>query len=484
MSAPTIVELRNHLRDEFGLDRFRPGQIKACRSALDENDTVVVMPTGSGKSLCYQLPGSKLDGVTVVVGPLIALAEDQAAKLDELGYSTAILNSSRSKKQIEGFRNQLENGTCDFVFTTPERLQSSDICDVLVAANVALLVIDEAHCVTQWGNDFRPDYLGLRHVRQRMGGPPILAMTATASESTMEEISDCLKLRDVEIIQTGVARRNLKLAVEHVFDADKVERLGKLLSKQDGPTLVYCSTTKNVDSLKETFGELQRPVLGYHGRMRMADRKKSQDDFIASDSAVMFATKAFGMGIDKPNIRAVIHHQMPGSIDSYYQEVGRAGRDGNEADCTLLFDRKDIAIQKRFAAKAIDSSTLITAYADLNRETSKSDASDKGDGKVKLTELADRSALSRSKLKQCFQLLASKGLVSPCGRGRWELVNADTERAAIDRLAIESEFRAERRSIAVQRMVEFAESNTCRWQQIHEYFGQTWIEDECRCDRC
>lgn len=481
MSAPTIVELRDHLRNEFGLDGFRPGQVKACRSALDENDTIVVMPTGSGKSLCYQLPGSRLKGVTVVVGPLIALAEDQAMKLNELGYRTAVLNSSRSKKQIESFRDKLKDGACDFVFTTPERLQSSDICEVLAAATVGLLVIDEAHCVTQWGNDFRPDYLGLRHARKRMGNPPILAMTATASAATIEEISGCLKLREVEIIQTGVARRNLKLAVEHVKRSGKDDRLGDLLSQQNGPTLVYCSTTTSVDSLKEAFSEQRRPVFGYHGRMRMADRKTSQDEFIASDSAVMFATKAFGMGIDKPDIRAVIHYQIPGSIDSYYQEVGRAGRDGNQADCTLLFDRRDIAIRKRFAAKAIDSSTLMTAYADLVRETSEGSTNDH---RVKLSELSGRSALSRVKLKQCFQLLASRGIAAPCGRGKWELVKADVKRDVIDRLAIESEFRAERRSIAVQRMVEFAESDKCRWQQIHEYFGQAWSEDECRCDRC
>ena len=456
---------------------------------MDGRDTLVLMPTGSGKSLCYQLPGLELDGVTVVVSPLISLAEDQAASLQEIGIEAAILNSSRSAKQIKQFRQDLASGKTEFVFTTPERLQKTDLCELLREVGVDLLVVDEAHCVSQWGHDFRPDYLCLQHARQRLGNPPVLAMTATASERTVDEIVTSLRLSDPIVISRSTYRENLRLSIVRCEgESSKVDTIRRLLSSDDGlvsnePAIIYCSTIKAVEELAAKFADHPTPVLRYHGRMRKRDRKDSQDAFKTGPPAIMFATNAFGLGIDKPDIRRVIHYNVPASLEAYYQEVGRAGRDGKNANCTLLFDPDDLGVLKMFAGGHLDSSQLATAHHCLIQGVERWASED---GTVSLTDLKKLSPLGKQTLKNCLQQLASKGLVSPAGRGRWRCLVDQINHQVTDRIADEGRIRAEDRQITLQKMVQFTQEQTCRWQALTQHFDDDRVDDltHCRCDVC
>ncbi|TWU46536.1 RecQ family ATP-dependent DNA helicase [Rubripirellula reticaptiva] len=484
-----VSQLRKRLEESFGYKRFRPGQSKACRAAIEGRDTLILMPTGSGKSICYQLPGIELDGVTVVVSPLISLAEDQAASLQENGIYAVILNSSKSKKQIASFREDLRTGKSEFVFTTPERLQQTDLCEQLAEAGVDLFVIDEAHCVSQWGHDFRSDYLCLHHARKRLGNPPILAMTATASARTVDEIVSCLQLNDPVTVFNSAYRSNLRLEVVSCEgEVQKDALLRGLLSDQSNlvanePAIVYCSTVKEVDRLASEFADLAVPVLRYHGRMRKQERLDSQNSFMDGSPAVMFATNAFGLGIDKPNIRRVIHYNVPASIEAYYQEVGRAGRDGKHAHCTLLFDANDLRVLKMFAGGHLDSSQLATAHHCLCQGVERWGSDD---GTVSLNEIKKISALGRQTLQNCLQQLASRGLVAPAGRGRWRLLVREVDHDITDRIADEARQRAEDRQIALRQMVQFAEQHSCRWSLILNHFDDQGTSDisDCCCNVC
>ncbi|WP_153555818.1 RecQ family ATP-dependent DNA helicase [Roseimaritima sediminicola] len=483
-----LKRLRSRLIEDFGFDKFRPGQRRACRAAIEGRDTVILMPTGSGKSLCYQLPGLELEGVTVIVSPLISLAEDQAAHIAELGTAAAILNSSKSAKQIAKFREQIRSGKVEFVFTTPERLQRSDICELLAEVGVDMFVIDEAHCASQWGHDFRPDYLCLHHARQRLGNPPILAMTATAAPKTVAEILRTLRLSDPEIVSTGVYRKNLRLEVQGCDDqADKDQRLRRLLVRDDSlesnqPAIVYCATTKTARRLAQQLDDLPIPTLCYHGRMKKADRAAAQQAFMEGPPAVMFATNAFGLGIDKPDIRRVIHYQIPGSLEAYYQEAGRAGRDGEPAICTLLYDPEDVAVQKMFAGGSLDASQLRTAHHTLCQGLERWGESE---GNVSLSDLTKISPAGRQTLKRCLQQLASRGVAAPAGRGRWTCLNTELEDSVAEAIASDARLRSEDRQIALERMVRYATAGDCRWATIETYFETDDSESEpCPCDNC
>lgn len=433
----SVSRLRSRLEQSFGFTRFRPGQTKACKAAMQGRDTLVLMPTGSGKSLCYQLPGLELEGVTVVVSPLISLAEDQAASLRDRGIEAVIFNSTKTAKQTKRFREDVRREKAEFVFTTPERLQQTDLCELLAEVGVDLFVVDEAHCVSQWGHDFRPDYLCLNLARVRLGNPPILAMTATASERTIDEIVSSLELKDPVIVSNGVHRANLQIAVVPCDNtSNKDELLRELLTRGDDlianePAIVYCSTIKDVERLKDQFSDLEAPVLAYHGRMKKADRLQSQNAFMDGPPAVMFATNAFGMGIDKADIRRVIHYSIPGSIEAYYQEIGRAGRDGKQAVCTLLYDPADTAVLKMFAGGHLDASQLATAHHCLRQGIQRWGDENQS---VSVKELKPISPLGRQTLVNCLQLLASRGVCAPAGRGRWVCLSEELDAGLVDRL--------------------------------------------------
>src|SRR5918997_2929523 len=322
----TKADARRVLRDRFGHEDFKPGQWEPMRAVLDGRDAIVVMPTGSGKSLIYQLPALLLPGLTVVVSPLIALMKDQQDKLVAQGVDAVAMHSHLSAQQTRDAHSAIEDGGGEILYLTPERFKDRDFFERLLTRTVSLFVVDEAHCVSQWGHDFRPDYLTLGSIVQRLGRPPILALTATATSDVRQDIARQLGMRDPHTTITGFARPNLRFEVRRtVNDAVKDQTLHEIIDGTPGVGVVYVATVREAEQLFERLKE-HYPVGLYHGKMAAADRKETQDRFMADQFKLIVATNAFGLGIDKQDLRFVIHYHFPGSVESYYQEAGRAGR--------------------------------------------------------------------------------------------------------------------------------------------------------------
>ncbi|MDR6535269.1 RecQ family ATP-dependent DNA helicase [Variovorax soli] len=351
--SPAIPErrLQRTLRTVFGLQSLRTGQRHVIERVLEGRSTLAVMPTGAGKSLCYQLPALLLPGCTVVVSPLIALMKDQREKLHALGVNAVQFNSQVEADEIRAGEEAIREGSASIVFTTPERLADRDFAALLRSHEISLLVVDEAHCISQWGHDFRPAFLGIGAMAKALGDPPVLALTATANGEVAADIMEKLGIPASGWIDTGTYRPNLHYAVEqHAREEDRLRRTLALVASTQGSGIVYTATVKAAQAVYEALRAAGESVGLYHGRRGAADRREAQDAYMAGRLRVMVATNAFGMGIDKPDIRFVVHYQMPSGLDAYYQESGRAGRDGQASACTLLFLRRDRALQQFFLA--------------------------------------------------------------------------------------------------------------------------------------
>ena len=340
--------LRDCLRDSFGLEEFRPGQEEAATAIIAGRDLVAVMPTGAGKSLCFQLPALLLDGTTVVVSPLIALMKDQVDGLRARGLAAAAIHSGLAARERAAFEADFADGRLSLLYVAPERLGAAGFQSALARARVTRLVIDEAHCISQWGHDFRPDYGRLGELRQRLR-VPAAAFTATATPEVRSDIARQLGMDDPLELVTGFERPNLTLEVESCrARADKTRALDRLLRDPGPPGIVYAATRKNVDRWAEHLAALGLRAAAYHGGLSDEERTRVQDGFLAGRIEVIAATNAFGMGIDKRDLRFVVHADVPGSVEAYYQEVGRAGRDGLPARGTLLFSPADLRTQEFF----------------------------------------------------------------------------------------------------------------------------------------
>ncbi len=353
--APSAAQLKQTLRRVFGVRDFRPGQEAVIRAVLEGRDTLAVMPTGHGKSLCYQLPALHLDGVTLVISPLISLMKDQIDKLEAKGLDASQLNSGLTKTEEHESLERLQEGS-DFVFTTPERLAGDEEFQrQLARQQVARVVVDEAHCVSQWGHDFRPAFLDIRAAVDRLGRPPILALTATATSAVADDIVAALGLSEPRVINTGIFRPNLRFEVlQTASEHSKREHLADLMRNRDGSAIVYTATVKDADAVHTDLKSAGVNVGRYHGKMPRAERRENQDAFMSGRVDVIVATNAFGMGIDRADIRAVIHYSIPGSLEAYYQEAGRAGRDGEPSRCVLLFNATDRKTHAYFIARLRD----------------------------------------------------------------------------------------------------------------------------------
>ncbi len=335
----------------FGLTSFRPGQQNVVQSVAAGEDVMCVMPTGGGKSLCYQLPSLARQGTTIVVSPLIALMKDQVDALQQLGIEAKLINSSLSATEQADVMSEMAAGTLDLVYVAPERLRNGRFLEAVASANVTLLAVDEAHCVSEWGHDFRPDYSRLGRFRERyLGNVQTIALTATATPTVRDDICELLGLQSPRVFVTGFARKNLRFSVLHAkSDREKDAQLTEYLTDQSGSGIIYAATRKRCEELAQWLPQkVRRPIGVYHAGLEPHQRRQVQEDFMSGKLSAIVATNAFGMGIDKSDIRFVAHYNMPGSLEAYYQEAGRAGRDGQASDCLLLFSYADRYIQEFF----------------------------------------------------------------------------------------------------------------------------------------
>ncbi len=349
--SPFATSPEEGLETIFGFSSFRKGQRSVVEHLATGRDALVVMPTGSGKSLCYQLAGALTQGLTLVVSPLIALMKDQVDGLRNTGLPVTAIHSAipraEQRERIEG----MYLGDYKVVYVAPERFQSRIFCEALEDVEIGLLVVDEAHCISQWGHDFRPAYRRLAAAKERFGDPQTVALTATATEAVRRDIREQLGIEQEDEIVAGLERPNLSFDVFHAGkNDDKIRRMKKLIDRYDGESIiVYCATRKQVISVQKKLEKASVNAGTYHGGMASGARREIQERWMTSELPVLVATNAFGMGVDKPDVRGVIHFNIPGSVEAYYQEAGRAGRDGGPAHCLLLFNRSDLRVHHWFA---------------------------------------------------------------------------------------------------------------------------------------
>jgi ATP-dependent DNA helicase RecQ len=473
--------IRRLLHTVFGIEHLRDGQQRVIDSVLDGKDTLAIMPTGSGKSLCYQISARILDGMTIVVSPLISLMKDQLEKLGELGIHAEQVNSSLSAEEERAALAAIGEGRCEIVFCTPERLSMPAFVDVLKAVNIDLVVVDEAHCISQWGHDFRPAYLEMAGAIEALGRPPVLALTATATEDVIDDIGRQLNRPRMNVINTGIYRPNLQYAVVQVTNPDeKLQEALRLVRETRGTGIVYAATVKAAEEMHALLEEAGESVTLYHGKLAAGERKANQDLFMNGERRVMVATNAFGMGIDKPDTRFVIHLQIPANLEAYYQESGRAGRDGQDARCTLLFLQDDKRVQQFFLVKHYPTADEIRAVHDAVRTLIENE-----------TATPDRiedvtGDLAGPHVKVCLKLLKDAKLLRQNRKLAYALGSATPDDKLFAAMAEVYRQKQERDREALEQMVAYAVSGFCRWKLLLDYFGDEveGFEKCCRCDNC
>ena len=475
------------LEKYFGFREFREPQGEVISGILNGEDVFVVMPTGGGKSLCYQLPALLLDGVTVVVSPLIALMKDQVDALVARGLSATLINSTISLAEQHHRIRLMRDGEFKLVYIAPERFRSRSFLEALGQVTIALFAVDEAHCISQWGHDFRPDYFRLSSVLEVLGRPQVAAFTATATPEVRTDIVKRLGLENPNVFVAGFARPNLRFTVTATEkESEKYDRLRDLV-RRHRTGIVYCATRKRVDQVSEYLKSWEIRAVSYHGGIDDAARTEAQNQFTQNNCDVVVATNAFGMGIDRADLRFVVHFEIPGSLEAYYQEAGRAGRDGEPAECELLFNYADTRIQDFFINGSNPSVELIRNVYLLLRNL----ANEEGEVVRSLQDLAARLDQENNEMAvhSAITILDRHGVIDrydiPGKRIRGtRLLKRDLQpfQLPIDTGALREKEKRDRAKLKA--MVDYAYGRDCRQKIILRYFGDNEFENCGACDRC
>lgn len=482
-----LADLQALLRQRFGHQSFRPGQLRIIRSLLDGNDVLAVLPTGAGKSLVFQLVAQLLPGVTLVVSPLIALMKDQVEALEQAGLSVGLINSTRSDAEVSEELGKLRREQAKLLYVTPERFENQEFMAALKGLEISLLVVDEAHCVSEWGHSFRPAYLLLANAIEQLGHPTVLALTATATPWIRTEIVDRLRLRAPDLVVREIDRPNLFFEVRRVESEEHDRRMLRHLLTGDcdeyppkldpqlcdamhGSGIIYTATTAAAKLTAEWLREWGIAADYYHGQRKKSERDRVQNAFMAGDLRVIAATNAFGMGVDKPDVRFVIHRDIPASLEAYYQEVGRAGRDGQLARCALIYRPGDLGRAAFLSASGrLERQDVERLRAGLLKHP-----------RATRHELEQVTGLSKGDLARLVDLLAHERLLAE-RRGRLTLRVPDFDPAQVS-LESEAHRHAYERS-RLEMIRGYAEADECRRRYLLNYFGDDSEGERCTmCD--
>lgn len=469
--------IRRVAEDVFGYAALRPGQEQAICSVVQGRDTLAVLPTGAGKSAIYAIAGHLLDGPTIVVSPLIALQRDQVESLNAFvegsaGEANSTLRVAELRERFESY----ERGDLEFLFLSPEQLVKEETIERLRSAKPSLFVVDEAHCISAWGHDFRPEYLRLGAAVEEVGRPPVLALTATAAPPVRAEICDRLGLRDPAVVVRGFDRPNIRLSVRRFLEEDeKVRGLIDAVAGCEGSGIVYVATRKRTEEIANAFLERGVIAVPYHAGLPAKSREVVHQQFMADEVQVVVATIAFGMGIDKPDVRFVHHLDISDSLDSYYQELGRAGRDGAPAEATLFFRQEDLGVRRFFAGGAA---------LDRNRLALLHKAIEVGGPDLPVAELADELDLSEGSVRIALHRLADAGCIEMRPADRVSLAECESLADAIESAVRAHEVEQQVEQSRVEMMRSYAEGTQCRRSMLLSYFGEEYEPPCDNCDNC
>ena len=459
---------------------LRPGQKELLEAVLAGRDAIGVLPTGAGKSLCFQLPALFLPQPVVVVSPLIALMQDQQDKLAEAEIPAAKLDSTLTAQETRETTAEIARGEDEIIYITPERLENPTYFDLISSHGVSLFVVDEAHCVSQWGHDFRPSYLALREAVRALGRPPILALTATAAPDVTDDIVKQLGMTDPVVVREGVDRENLCFEVFQTANREAKRRRVRALVDEPGAGIIYTATVRVADTLWRWLQAEGISVSRYHGKLRAREREDMQERFMSGEVRVMVATKAFGMGIDKPDIRWVAHYHFPDSIESYVQEAGRVGRDGLPARAVLLFRREDRRIQRFFlVGRYPRRDQLLDFYRALQHLSGEA-----GEGRwMPLTEVAEAAGTGPRRAKVIAALFESIGVIAR-RRGQVMKVRNFASLDELDQTLAAYERRHQRDRERLRAMMHYGRTTECRVRIIQRSFGEPAAQRCGHCDNC